>query len=331
MPPIMADPFEHEMGFHCATTALRSLLKHFGVDFSEPMCLGLGMGLNFFYGEGEDFNPTRYFMSRSGVLEEDFFRILRIDAPMKRHDGVEQSWSGVKGLVEKQHPVMVQVDIEGLPYYNTRTHFAGHKVLIAGFDPETEDVFISDSEFPDLQVVTLDQIQRARFFPDMPWDLSYQWWDLRSVRVTAPLEEAVPRALSECAKRIVGDETGLFGISAMRRMTKSLPDWDRTEDWQWCARFGYQVIEKRGTGGGGFRNKYAEFLSEAACYDPRIEKLDLVRRMEEIAASWTAFAEMLLQISDLEEPSGFDEAAKIFGKLTGREESFFTDVLRAEG
>ncbi len=329
MPPIMADPFEHQTGFHCATTALRLLLKHFGVDLSEPMCLGLGMGLNFFYGEGEEFNPTRCFMPRSGVLEEDFFRILRIKAPMKRHDNAEQSWPGIKALVEKQHPVLVQVDIEGLPYYNTRTHFAGHKILVAGFDPETEDVFISDSEFPDLQVVTLDQIQRARFFPDMPWDLSYQWWDLSAVKVIAPLEEAAPRALTECAGRIVKDETGLFGIPAMRRMAGAMPAWSQAEDWQWCARFGYQIIEKRGTGGGAFRTKYAEFLKEAESYDPRIEKLKLTRRMTEIAAGWTALAEMLMQISDLQQPSGFDEAAKIFGKIADEEESFFSDVIKS--
>ncbi len=328
MPPIMANPFEHLTGFHCATTALRGLMKHFGVDLSEPMCLGLGMGLNFFYGEGEDFNPTRCFLTRSGVLEEDFFRILRIDAPMKRPENAEQSWPEIMALVEKQHPVMVQVDIEGLPYYNTRTHFAGHKVLVAGFDSEAKDVFISDSEYPDLQVVTLDQFQRARFFLGIPWDLHYQWWDLRAVRVAAPIDEAVPRALSECAQRIVGDETGLFGIAAMRRMIKSMPDWGQAEDWQWCARFGYQVIEKRGTGGGAFRNKYAEFLQEAAEYDSRIEKFNLPERMADIAASWTAFSEMLHQISNNEKPSGFDEAAKFFEKLTDIEESFFSDVLK---
>ncbi len=36
------------------------------------------------------------------------------------------------------------------------------------------------------------------------------------------------------------------------------------EDWQWCARFGYQVIERRGTGGGAFRLMYSRFLEEVA-------------------------------------------------------------------
>src|SRR5262249_21943102 len=35
------------------------------------------------------------------------------------------------------------------------------------------------------------------------------------------------------------------------------------EDWRWCARFGYQVIERRGTGGGAFRLMYSRFLEEA--------------------------------------------------------------------
>ena len=37
---------------------------------------------------------------------------------------------------------------------------------------------------------------------------------------------------------------------------------EQVEDWQWCARFGYQVIERRGTGGGNFRLMYSRFLAE---------------------------------------------------------------------
>ena len=36
-------------GAHCETTALGVLLRHAGLDLSEPMLFGLGSGLSFIY------------------------------------------------------------------------------------------------------------------------------------------------------------------------------------------------------------------------------------------------------------------------------------------
>lgn len=39
-------PFD---GLHCETTATGTLLKHIGIELSEPMLFGLGEGLGFIY------------------------------------------------------------------------------------------------------------------------------------------------------------------------------------------------------------------------------------------------------------------------------------------
>ena len=72
-------------------------------------------------------------------------------------------------------------------------------------------------------------------------------------------------------------------------------DWpQQVEDWRWCARFCYQVIERRGTGGGNFRLMYSRFLEEAGSqYAPLAA---------EAAASWTALAEALLAASEADGP-----------------------------
>ena len=57
---------------------------------------------------------------------------------------------------------------------------------------------------------------------------------------------------------------------------------EATEDWQWCARFAYQVIERRGTGGGCFRLMYSRFLAEAG--------RDEAPLAAEAAARWTELA-----------------------------------------
>ena len=82
----------------------------------------------------------------------------------------------------------------------------------------------------------------------------------------------------------------------VRRLAAEAGDWpERAEDWQWCARFAYQVIERRGTGGGNFRLMYSRFLEEAGT--PRRR-----RWRAEAAARWTELAEAFHAASESDEP-----------------------------
>jgi hypothetical protein len=73
------------------------------------------------------------------------------------------------------------------------------------------------------------------------------------------------------------------GLPALRRFAAEVGDWPQAaEDWQWCARFLYQVIERRGTGGGNFRKMYARFLEEAGYDESAIA--------DEAAEEWSRLA-----------------------------------------
>jgi hypothetical protein len=81
-----------------------------------------------------------------------------------------------------------------------------------------------------------------------------------------------------------------------------LDAWQDLDDWQWCARFTYQIIEKRGTGGGGFRLMYADFLNEAAAHLPQIAAVELDSQMRRLAAAGTELALSLRQVSEAPAP-----------------------------
>ena len=73
------------------------------------------------------------------------------------------------------------------------------------------------------------------------------------------------------------------GLPAIERLAAEAGSWPEVaEDWQWCARFAYQVIERRGTGGGAFRLMYSRFLEEAG--------RDEAPLAAEAAARWTELA-----------------------------------------
>ena len=85
------------------------------------------------------------------------------------------------------------------------------------------------------------------------------------------------------------------GLPALERLAAEAGSWpEAVEDWQWCARFAYQVIERRGTGGGAFRLMYSRFLEEAGREEAPLAAA--------AAARWTELAGAFHAASESEEP-----------------------------
>jgi hypothetical protein len=91
-------------------------------------------------------------------------------------------------------------------------------------------------------------------------------------------------------------ELGDFqGIPALRRFAAEVGEWpEQAEDWRWCARFLYQVIERRGTGGGNFRLMYSRFLEEAGYEQSALAAT--------ASAAWSSLAAAAQAASEPEEP-----------------------------
>ena len=69
---VLVESYRHETGEHCASTALRNLLRHRGTELTESMIFGLASGHGFFYIENDTLSPTRMFHGRTATLEQDF-------------------------------------------------------------------------------------------------------------------------------------------------------------------------------------------------------------------------------------------------------------------
>ncbi|HET9591886.1 MAG TPA: DUF4872 domain-containing protein, partial [Solirubrobacterales bacterium] len=110
------------------------------------------------------------------------------------------------------------------------------------------------------------------------------------------LEAAVPRAIARAASEMLEPPFGPFGgLPALERLAAEAGSWpEAVEDWQWCARFAYQVIERRGTGGGCFRLMYSRFLAEAGREEAPLAAV--------AAARWTELAEAFKAASEEDEP-----------------------------
>jgi hypothetical protein len=111
------------------------------------------------------------------------------------------------------------------------------------------------------------------------------------------------------------------GLPALRRFAAEVGGWpEAAQDWQWCARFLYQVIERRGTGGGNFRRMYSRFLEEAGYEESAIA--------HDAAERWTALAIAAREASEPGEPDPkqWEALSAEAGRVLEAEERLWTGL-----
>jgi hypothetical protein len=302
--------FVHTPGHHCGSTALRNLLGFHGVEISEEMAFGLGAGAGFYYLAMEDASPSRWFNGRTARLEESFRELTGAALELRTfatEDG-DAAWEAARATVDSGQPALLLTDIFYLDHYGNSAHFPGHAVVLAGYDDEV--AHLSDNSFDELQTTRLENLARARHSGHPAYPLEGHMFTVGKAIDRERLEAAVPRAIERAVSENLEPPFGEFaGVPALARLAAEAGSWpEAVEDWQWCARFAYQVIERRGTGGGCFRLMYSRFLAEAG--------RDEAALAAEAAARWTELAEAFKAASESEEPR--PELWRAVGESAGR-------------
>jgi hypothetical protein len=287
--------YVHTPGNHCGSTALRNLLAFHGVEVSEEMAFGLGAGAGFYYLAIDGTSPSRWFSGRTARLEEGFRELTGAALEMRTFaPGGGEAWEAARAEVDAGNPVLLLTDIYHLDHYGNSAHFPGHAVVLAGYDGEVAQ--LSDTGFEELQATRLDHLETARHSGHPAYPLEGHMFTVTSELDRERLEAAIPRAIDRAVSEMLEPPFGEFGgLAAVDRLAAEAGSWpEAVEDWRWCARFAYQVIERRGTGGGAFRLMYGRFLEEAGRKEAPLAIT--------AAARWTELAEAFRAASGSETP-----------------------------
>src|SRR4051794_26628937 len=321
----MVPGYRHIPGNHCGSTALRNLLGFHGVEISEEMAFGLGAGACFYYVVLDEHSPTRFTNGRAARLEENFLELTEVPLRLRTEADPEGSWQMAKEDADDGRPVLVLTDLYYLDHYGRSAHFPGHSVVLAGYDDEL--AWLSDTAFEDLQTTSLDGLREARhsqqpIFPleghaiDAPEGTKLDRDDLLA---------HAPRAIERAASQMLDPPLGEYeGLPALRRFAAEVGEWPgAAEDWQWCARFLYQVIERRGTGGGNFRRMYSRFLEEAGYEESALA--------HEAAEDWARLAIAARTASEPDEPdpAHWEELSSDAARVLDAEERLWTALASA--
>ena len=220
-------------------------------------------------------------------------------------------------------PAILLTDLYYLDHYGSSAHFPGHAVVLAGYDAEV--AYLSDTSFDELQTTRLDNLARARHGKHPVLPLEGHMFTMPEGADPGDVREASADAIERNAKQMLDPPLGEYeGLPALRRFAAEVGNWPQeVEDWQWCARFCYQVIERRGTGGGNFRLMYSRFLAEVG--------RDEAALAGDAAAEWTELAAALLAASESEAANAgeWERIGELAEAVLATEERLWPALARA--
>jgi hypothetical protein len=319
----------HIPGRHCASTALCNATYFHGAPLSEAMCFGLGEGLGIFYIGLPGLAPSRLAHVRSLEFERQFFERIGIPFQWDQHNDPMDSEKALRAVLDAGRPALIQTDIYYLPYYQSKTHFAGHLITVWGYDVDRQIFFVTDTEREEVFEVPFDAMRRARYCKMPPFPMEGNLFAPEAISLPPDLPRRIWAAIVSNSARLVSADAAHEGLNALRSWQADLKDWPSFADWQWTARLAYQTIMKRGTGGGGFRLMYADFLREAAPNVPEIGLRGLAEKMQCAGEAWDGFAAALRDLSDRESPDDLAGVAHSLNNVLHRESAYHDAVLRS--
>jgi hypothetical protein len=321
--PNLVPGYRHRPGNHCGSTALRNLLAFGGLELSEEMAFGLGAGACFYYVALPEGTPTRWLNGRTARLEENFVELTGVPLELRTADDPAESWALARDAVDAGRPALLLTDLYYLDHYGRSAHLPGHAVVLAGYDADV--AYLSDTAFEELQTTRLENLAKARHTRHPAYPLSGHAFLLPDDGKLPDVREAAPRAVERAAAAMLAPERAEFqGMPALRRLAAEVGLWpEQADDWQWCARFGYQIIERRGSGGGNFRLMYSRFLAEAGFAQAPLAA--------ESAGAWTALAEALREASesDRPDPAAWRRIGELAGTVALAEARLWTELAEA--
>ncbi len=313
---MILEEIQHYVGHHCSSSAIKTALAYDGFELSEAMVFGLASGLGFFFNIEKD-QPSRRFNGRAPDLEGNFYRLI----------GQELRWAKKwdLGLIEKSlknnRPVIAQTDIFSIPYYDD-SHFIGHGLLVVALKKDRLVVAdIAASEFLEMPIASFKAAVDVEHYPLLE---AFSYASLPQI-INIDIDKLAPKALEKTILYMLEPPSSNEGLLGMQLFANNLVNWNKLDDSQFVARFGYQGIEKRGTGGGNFRYLFADFLNE---YNKN-KYSKLVSGFKLSAQLWTKLAQSLKQAAFCQESERsklFKDASELGKKIVGLETDLFNEL-----
>ncbi|MFI9592872.1 BtrH N-terminal domain-containing protein [Nonomuraea sp. NPDC052265] len=300
---------------HCETTALGVLLRHQGLDLSEPMLFGLGSGLSFVYwdAKGMDF-PFMGGRVKPFELTRNLAGRLGLTLRVEETGSARKAWENVAARIDDGLPVGLQLDCYHLDYFGSKVRFGGHVVAMYGYD-ERQAYLVDTAQQGGAVRTSLDSLAAARA------ERGPMTARNRSFSLTLPggppawRERAVP-AIRTCAEAFLAAPIANLGHRGIDKAARLVPKWlARADEPARDLPQAALLMERGGTGGGLFRALYRDFLAECGEFvdDDRLRAGH--RLYAEAAALWTDVSALVAKAGEARDAAYLEQAGAVLHDL----------------
>jgi len=303
------DGFRNFNTHHCVTGSMRHVYEHNHHPISEDMLLGLGEGVGFIYWHQKDQVP--FFGGRCNPkpsLEELAGR--RTGVEIIPHTTTSQKKARVTliEMLEANHPVMLQVDMGFLPYFDfsgADYHFGGHAIVACGYDPQTDRILVADRD--GLYEVPMADLAKSRNSTYKPFPPKNRWYSFDFTNKRTPTQGEIYESIHKQAKLMLEPPISNLGVTGIRKTARMIPQWPQIlseEHLRWALFNGYIFTSPAGgTGGGCFRYMFSRFLAEGAVISENNRLAESARDFQLIGDRWEALGRWFKHASKHSEPA----------------------------
>lgn len=288
-------PFQHRHAAHCESGVMSSLLRHYGLDISEPMAFGLSSTIffaHFPFFKVEGFPLTAY-RAVPGMIISGLQKTLGVRMKTERFRDPEAGTERLNQHIANKHVVGVQASVFWLPYFppDMRFQFNAHNLVV--FGKQGNDYLISDPVAEHTVTCAVQDLQKARFVKGVfapKGKIYYPTYIPDSV----DLRQAVKKALRRTTFQMLKIPLPFIGVKGIYTLAKNIGKLQQEKIDPRYARlyvgFVVRMQEEIGTGGGGFRFVYASFLQEAAQMLNHDQLHEATELMTAAGDAWREFA-----------------------------------------
>ncbi len=296
----MPGSFAHESGVHSDTTALRDVFAAAGHRFPEPFFFGIGEGLGFFYWNGRNLHQP-IIGGRCGNLELDrrVCSKLGVNLNIKESSSAKRAQGRMLALLEAGRPVMMHVDTYYLKFLRSESHYGAHCVVVAGADEERGHALVADRSRDGLVEVPLAELTEARASHHKPFPPQNRWFEIDVPEKIEVDEKFIMSAIGMNATEMLNSTIRNVGIGGIYYFSNCIRSWEDTfgkKALGEICREAQSAIDGDGTGGGCFRNLYADFLRYAAKMTGEAALDEVADGYRRVGTMWSQLGKMLLEV-----------------------------------
>jgi hypothetical protein len=286
--------FEHHHFAHCESGVMSALLKHKGLELSEPMVFGLSGALSFAYLPFLKFGnmPLVSYRMFPGHIVKKFPKQLGVTCFRKTYKDPAQAMAELDAFLEQGQVVGLQTSAYFTTYFppEMRFHFNAHNIVIIG--RHGDEYLVSDPVFDQIQRIKADDLQKARFAKGLSAPRGLAHYPIQAP-AGIDFEKQIKKAIKKTVHMMLHAPVPWIGIKGIRHLARRVARLAVKADGRYLRLFMGNIVrmqEEIGTGGGGFRFMYASFLQEAHDLTgwPVLQEASV--RMTEAGDTWRLFA-----------------------------------------